>query len=701
MASSFGDIPSLPGLPSGTGQLSLGQHPKLPITTSVDIFPPASQPETQASDKPGEKPGKRKRDDEDYKHGSDYYHNLFDIDRATEKGLDDPDAILQERMAQEVEKAEWQEEHDRLVDNNKKSKSNDSAPANEKSVTGSPSPPRELDPETSLHEEIDRTFLLLIEKLKRTDPIRRAPIVAPTKTVTDKQNGIGDTKQTAKGVEFTLGVVNSEDSAEQGNPQEPVATVAKPPTEAGTRRRRTERFRPHPKLPRTDQDFEEAICLLKRMMTEWTREYFFRKLDESEKQEFNLYELSQQSPHLIDYAGWIAAGGDMEKWRNQFVGWRALLVFGILGKMLEVHVFGHTMFGATSAQLETLEAMDLQLLNVDGFKRTKVRSQMIKTLLDGAIVPPRFNPQVRDLTIRFFTMVLPLIPRSVAADLWIPTKTSGPFLPTITNGTNNNANNNRNPFVSTLWSIIDHAAKISLDMRREETIYYVTSPAKNTIFDDAEMSCLNKSQIKRRSNWKEDGEVPLVRIVGFPGIVAYRPGNGMEGGEEKGYRMRRVAKAEVVLEWGMEKVIQGNGNGNGNGNGSGDGNNSGHSNGTGINNGNGNRHGNGNGNRRELTLKEAVARSKPSLMALPFGFLRRMAFRRNGNGNGNGNEKGKGNGNGNGKGNGNGDGNGNGNGKDKGNRNGNGNGKGNGNGNGDGKGNGKGNGSGTGNGNVH
>jgi len=359
MASTFSGIPSLPGLFIGAGQLLPRKYPGLPMATSVDLFTPVSQPKDQANDNPGEKPGKRKRDDKEYQHGSDYYHNLFDTDWAAEKGLDSQDAILQERVAQEQERVEWQKEHDERFGHNKKSNDKGTVPADDTSASASPSPPEEQDPETRRWHEV-------IEKLKRTDPIRRRPTVAPSKNVTSAENGNGATKNPPKGVKFAPGVVNPEDRPGPGTPQGPVTTAVETPTETETTKRRTERFRPHPRLPRTDRDFEEAICLLKRMMTEWTREYFFNKLDEAEKREFNLYECSQRSPHLMEYAGWIAAGGDTEKWKSHFVGWRALLVFGILGKMLEVHVFGHTMFGATPAQLETLEAMDLQLLNVDG-----------------------------------------------------------------------------------------------------------------------------------------------------------------------------------------------------------------------------------------------------------------------------------------------------------------------------------------------
>lgn len=245
---------------------------------------------------------------------------------------------------------------------------------------------------------------------------------------------------------------------------------------------------------------------------------------------------------------------------------------------------------------------------------------MIKTLLDGDIVPSQFHAQVADLTLRFFSMISSLLPQRVILEYFPSEVVTDEVAESNDEGDENNANNDGNnanndgnntnnkvvktddeqhfnhPVISGLWSIIDYAAKISLDMRREETIYYVSSPAKLSIFDDDLMNCLNKRQIKRTSNWKEDDEVPLVKIVGFPSIVAYRPGNGWEEGEDDGYRMRMVSKAEVVLEWRIERVVPGTGDGIENGNGT--------TNGTG--------NGNGNGANGQITLKDAITRSKPS-----------------------------------------------------------------------------------------
>lgn len=108
------------------------------------------------------------------------------------------------------------------------------------------------------------------------------------------------------------------------------------------------------------------------------------------------------------------------------------------------------------------------------------------------------------------------------------------------------------------------------------------------------MSCMNRKWVKRRGVWREDDEVPVVRVVGFPGIVAYRAGSGREevGEVERGCRERRVSRAEVVVEWGVERVV---------------------GSGVGYGNGDGHKNGNGSGNGDVvLTLKEAIAKSKAS-----------------------------------------------------------------------------------------
>ena len=41
-------------------------------------------------------------------------------------------------------------------------------------------------------------------------------------------------------------------------------------------------------------------------------------------------------------------------------------MYGMLGKVLEVHVFGHEMFGADGEQVRELRELDIELVNRDG-----------------------------------------------------------------------------------------------------------------------------------------------------------------------------------------------------------------------------------------------------------------------------------------------------------------------------------------------
>lgn len=68
----------------------------------------------------------------------------------------------------------------------------------------------------------------------------------------------------------------------------------------------------------------------------------------------------------MECANWISCCGQKRTWEGVFNEQRAQLVYGVLGKMLEVHVFGHEMFGANKEQLRELRELDMELIDSDG-----------------------------------------------------------------------------------------------------------------------------------------------------------------------------------------------------------------------------------------------------------------------------------------------------------------------------------------------
>ena len=127
----------------------------------------------------------------------------------------------------------------------------------------------------------------------------------------------------------------------------------------------TQFSRPQKFAPNPDADFQARYLKLKSLAWNWVQNHFSDSTPET-KQPLNLLHLAHTSPQLMEYANWISCCGKKRTWEDVFNKQRAKLVYGILGKMLEVHVFGHEMFGADQAQLRALRELDLELVNRDG-----------------------------------------------------------------------------------------------------------------------------------------------------------------------------------------------------------------------------------------------------------------------------------------------------------------------------------------------
>lgn len=88
-------------------------------------------------------------------------------------------------------------------------------------------------------------------------------------------------------------------------------------------------------------------------------------------------------------------------------------------------------------------------------------------------------------------------------------------------------------------------------MRREpDTIYYVTPIASYGEFQPRITDIINPQQLAEAEPRRANHEQPVVRVAAWPSLYAYRPGSGREGGEEDGFRTRRISKSEAYVKWG-------------------------------------------------------------------------------------------------------------------------------------------------------
>ncbi len=85
-----------------------------------------------------------------------------------------------------------------------------------------------------------------------------------------------------------------------------------------------------------DANFTKDLFKIKSLAWTWAKEYFSNVSPEA-KRSLDLLHLAHTSPQLMEYANWISCCGQKRTWEDVFNEQRAQLVYGILGKMLEVH----------------------------------------------------------------------------------------------------------------------------------------------------------------------------------------------------------------------------------------------------------------------------------------------------------------------------------------------------------------------------
>lgn len=137
-----------------------------------------------------------------------------------------------------------------------------------------------------------------------------------------------------------------------------------PPPIAITQKEVERLFAPQPILPRTDVEFIQRYRTLKGAAWKWSEKYFSQ--DQAQLvTTLDLMRISEHTPELMEYVNTIASCGS-QSWEDVFSKRITTLVYGIMGKAIEVHVFGQEMFGASENQIRSLRLLDLEMSKIDG-----------------------------------------------------------------------------------------------------------------------------------------------------------------------------------------------------------------------------------------------------------------------------------------------------------------------------------------------
>lgn len=115
----------------------------------------------------------------------------------------------------------------------------------------------------------------------------------------------------------------------------------------------------------TDADLEKRHKALKVEAWQWATDNFSGKGPHASEIS-DLPRLCQNHPELAEYINFLASCPQDETWEEFINSRRTFLAFAVLGKVLEVHVFGPEMFGASDAQVKVLRSRDLEMMHQDG-----------------------------------------------------------------------------------------------------------------------------------------------------------------------------------------------------------------------------------------------------------------------------------------------------------------------------------------------
>ncbi|OCK85905.1 hypothetical protein K432DRAFT_250567, partial [Lepidopterella palustris CBS 459.81] len=275
------------------------------------------------------------------------------------------------------------------------------------------------------------------------------------------------------------------------------------------------------------------------------------------------------TPELQLIVDCVAVGGPNaeEGWKELFVDpeLRQALVCGIVGNVIVEQVFKTLVFGANDVQKKVVHEIHEKTKNEDSFDRTRAYANAIKQFLPASTLPTLFSTHIQTLTLRLYTLLLPLLTLSHGTPPSIPKRPS-PTHTTLSQQTLDTT-------ISSLFSLLTRAACLSIALRLDSSsVYHFPQTPKDGCYASSNMECFNNTTMactnpKSRA-WpaavppaerqRALDDAPLIRITCMDACHVYRRG-GWEGEEsdpgwkELGIRSRQLTQAWVACRWGRSR----------------------------------------------------------------------------------------------------------------------------------------------------
>lgn len=135
---------------------------------------------------------------------------------------------------------------------------------------------------------------------------------------------------------------------------------------SGKHRKKAREFYQNPSnRPSTDVEFKRHYLAIQDMAWEWA-ERFFKEDPSQPLASSDLGRLATEFPELMEYINMTTSCAPTDTWEQAIHFKQAEIAFSILGKVLEVHVFGEELFGASTSQRKKLQKTDAKMMDSDG-----------------------------------------------------------------------------------------------------------------------------------------------------------------------------------------------------------------------------------------------------------------------------------------------------------------------------------------------